>query len=78
MKLKNYGIILAATILLPLTSCETLSSKKKPLLNIYQPRILQLKQGIKVETKDGIYTPQVDEVWHSDASFREIENKLIY
>jgi hypothetical protein len=44
-------------------------------LNIYQPSILALKAGTRVETKEGIYTPQTDEVWHSDKRYRELERQ---
>lgn len=42
-------------------------------LNIYQPSILALKAGTRVETKEGIYTTQTDEVWHSDKRYRDLE-----
>jgi len=45
---------------------------------IYQPSILKLKANLSVQTNDGIYTPQVDEVWHSDKRFRELERSLYY
>jgi hypothetical protein len=45
-------------------------------LNIYQPSILVLEEGKKIETRDGFYTPQTQEIWHSDKRFRELERKL--
>lgn len=44
-------------------------------LNIYQPSIIVLEGGKKIETKEGFYTPQTEEVWHSDKRFRELERK---
>jgi hypothetical protein len=44
-------------------------------LNIYQPSILVLEQGKTIETRDGYYTPQTQEVWHSDKRFRELERR---
>jgi hypothetical protein len=61
-----------------LTSCEIGSFKKEPIYNIYQPSILSLEKGKSIITKDGIYTPQTDEVWHSDARFKKLENQLFY
>jgi hypothetical protein len=48
------------------------------VLNIYQPSILSLEKGKPVQTKDGIYTPETDEVWHSDKRFRLLERELYY
>jgi hypothetical protein len=31
-----------------------------------------------VQTKDGKYTPQFDETWHSDKRYREVERMLMY
>lgn len=31
-----------------------------------------------IQTKEGKYTPQFDEVWHSEKRYREIERKLMY
>ena len=75
MKLKNYAqlALIAATI--GLTSCGLNYSKKKEELNIYQPSILSLEKGKPIHTKDGIYTPETDEVWHSDKRFRLLERE---
>jgi hypothetical protein len=45
-------------------------------LNIYQPSTLRLSKSIPVQTRDGIYTPQTDEVWHSDARYRRLEREI--
>lgn len=44
---------------------------------IYQPRTLTLKAGQPVITPNGIYTPQVDETWHSAAAFRAVEQQAV-
>jgi hypothetical protein len=59
-----------------LTSCDQNLWKKKGELNIYQPSILSLEKGKSIQTKDGIYTPETDEVWHSDKRFRILERGL--
>jgi hypothetical protein len=45
-------------------------------LNIYQPSTLRLIKAEPIQTKDGIYTPQTDEVWHSDARYRRLEREV--
>lgn len=60
-----------------LTSCASASSAPKVSPQIYQPRVLQLKAGQPVPTKAGTYLPQADEVWHSDAAFRQLEQENI-
>jgi hypothetical protein len=45
-------------------------------LNIYQPSTIRLKANVPIQTTDGIYTPQTDEVWHSDARFRRLEREI--
>jgi hypothetical protein len=34
-----------------------------------------LEEGKQIETKEGFYTPQTEEVWHSDKRFRELERR---
>jgi hypothetical protein len=46
--------------------------------NISQPNILKLTKGTKVETADGNYVAQFDEVWHSDKRFRDLERIFLY
>jgi hypothetical protein len=70
----------ALAILAPaslLIGCASASSARKASLNLYQPPVLRLEQGQVIATKDGLHTPQMDEVWHSDARFRELENELV-
>lgn len=61
-----------------LTSCDPSLWKKEKPLNIYQPPILSLEKGKTISVKGGIYTPQTDEVWHSDARYRELERDILY
>ena len=78
MKLKNYALLVLIAAMTGLTSCEQNSWKKNEVLNIYQPSILYLEEGKSVQTKDGIYTPKTNEVWHSDKRFRLLERELYY
>ena len=75
-RLKKSGSMLA--ILIGLTSCGNNSSVKTSPLNIYQPSILNLRQGIPVQAAKGTYTPQYDEIWHSDARFRKLERQVYF
>ena len=76
MKLKNYALSGLMIAMIALTSCgPNLSTNVKPL-NIYQPAILFLEKDKSVITREGIYTPQTDEVWHSDARYRKLEREL--
>tara|TARA_R110000765_G_scaffold272951_1_gene371644 strand:+ start:607 stop:723 length:117 start_codon:yes stop_codon:yes gene_type:complete len=31
-----------------------------------------------IQSKEGIYTPQTDEIWHSDKRFRKLERQLYF
>jgi hypothetical protein len=76
MKSKNYALKGLMIAMIALTSCAPSSSTNVKPLNIYQPSILSLEKGKAVITKDGVYTPQTDEVWHSDARYRKLEREL--
>ena len=41
------------------------------------PRILRLETGIPVQTKDGLYSPQSDETWHSQAEYLRLEQEVL-
>lgn len=79
MKTKSALCVLVVTMLLSSlpTGCATASSAPKGSLQLYQPRVLQLPAGVPIPSKAGIYTPQVDEVWHSAAAYQDLENQLI-
>ena len=77
MKLQNYVTLASLLTLSLLTGCVHASLPKKPTLNIYQAPVLRLEKGSKVETKDGLYEVQQDEIWHSDQRYRALENQII-
>lgn len=79
MKLRSRACVLLAAMLTiaVLTSCASVSSARKESLQIYQPRVLHLRAGQTVQTPVGIYVPQTDEVWHSDAAYRALELELL-
>lgn len=73
--MKPILVIIAAIIL---SSCSSPQKTAKDFgsLNLYQPPIIILEGGKEVITKEGKYTPQTDETWHSDYRYRELERKL--
>lgn len=82
MNAKSKGCVILATLLLLwlLTGCASVSREASASLAnsmLYQPPVLRLEKGQQVQTKDGLYRPQADEVWHSDARFRTVEQQLI-
>lgn len=79
MKSRSLICVAAATLSIScvLTSCASKSSAPEASWQIYQPRVLRLKAGSPVATRDGTYLPQVDEVWHSDSAYRQLEQELI-
>jgi hypothetical protein len=67
-------------LLLPLTlltGCASVSQGNADLRRLYQPSILRLQAGQKVQTQDGIYRPQVPEIWHSDPRYRSLERSYL-
>lgn len=44
---------------------------------LHQPPILRIYKDQEIYTRDGKYIPQQDEVWHSDARYRQLEQKLL-
>jgi len=75
-KLKSYALLATMSPMIVLTSCGGSSSPKTSSLNIYQPSSLKLKAGQPIQTEEGVYTPQTNEVWHSDARYRKLEREL--
>lgn len=78
--LLNSGLALILLVSLLLIGCESVSregrvSSAESML--YQPPTLFLQAGVPVKTKEGTYTPQVDEVWHSHARFTALEQENI-
>ena len=78
MKLKNYVVMVIAMLPIVLTSCSENSSPRSETLNIYQPSTLSLQKGQPVQTKEGVYTPETDEVWHSDKRYRTLERTIFF
>lgn len=67
-------------LLLPLTGCVTSSPPAPASLSqnlLTAPPILHLPKGQPVQTLEGQYVPARDEVWHSDARFRLVEQQLL-
>ena len=73
----SFVIVALLLILMSLTGCFHVSLPKKPTLNLYQTPVLRIEAGTMVDTKDGIYTAQQDEIWHSDYRYRQLELKII-
>ena len=76
MKSKIFAASVLTLLLTGLTSCSQNSSPKTNTLNIYQASSLSLKAGTKVQTEEGVYNVQQDEIWHSDKRYRDLERKL--
>lgn len=81
MKLKTRSSASAslALLLLPLvlTACAHVSPGAGDSRRLYQPPSLRLQAGQPVQTMDGVHLPQVDEVWHSDARYRDLERAYL-
>jgi len=73
----SFVIVGLLLILMLLTGCSPVSLPKKPTLNLYQAPVLRIEAGTVIDTKDGIYTAQQDEIWHSDYRYRQLELKVI-
>ena len=78
MRSKVYVMSVLVLLLSALTSCSNSSSMKNTTLNIYQPSTITLPAGNAIQTKEGQYTPQTEEIWHSDKRYRDLERKLYY
>lgn len=82
MRKKYSACAILATLLLSfwLTGCVSGSREAAESLTkstLYQPPVLRLSAKQEVQTKDGRYTPQIDEIWHSDARYRTLEQENI-
>lgn len=78
-KVREGGCLLPLIgVVISLVSCASPQKAAKDFgsLNLYQPPIIILEGGKEVITKEGRYTPQTDETWHSDYRYRELERKL--
>ena len=76
LKLPAFALALLPLTIFALTACSSYYSQNAVLQRqLYQPPILHLKAGTPIQTAEGVYTPQVDEVWHSAARFNEVERQ---
>lgn len=63
-----------ATLLLvavTLTNCASRSPTVGDSMTLYAPPMLHLKAGTVIQTSQGRYQSQIDEVWHSDAEYQK-------
>ena len=79
LKMKSTACALLAILCLSAvqTGCVTASRENADLRHLYQPPVLRLQAGLQIVTQDGLHLPQVNEVWHSDARFRELEHRYL-
>jgi len=75
--LKKVATILMLTPMLGMSSC-CVCGKNVNSSTIYQPPTLRLNAGTSVQTVDGLYKAQGNEIWHSEQRYREAERKYIY
>lgn len=40
-------------------------------MRLYAPDLLRLPAGTSLQTLDGVYTAQTDEVWHNHATYMD-------
>ena len=69
-------VLLTLQIVLTFSCCHSRSGNV--LGSVHQPPILAIRAGTKVLTKEGLYTAEKDEVWHSDRRYRELEVRLSF
>ena len=74
----RYSAYVLATLLTSfvLTGCVCVSKRTSDSL-LGSPRILRLQAGMPVQTKDGLYNPQQDETWHSQAEYLRLEQEVL-
>lgn len=74
----RYFACVLATLLtsFALTGCACASRPTSGSLQ-GSPRILRLEAGTPVRTKDGLYNPQQDETWHSQAEYLRLEQEVL-
>ena len=78
--MRHCALVAVLLISLGLTSCATEPSpppaSSVASLTLYQPPTLQLAKGVPIQSKLGIYTPQMDETWVSPQEFAKVNNEL--
>lgn len=76
-KSRRCALLAVQTTLLALTLCGCAWKSSQSGLNIYQTPTLTLKAGTAIQTPEGIYTPQTDEVWVAAYKYNELEQKYL-
>lgn len=69
MKSSTLKLAQCLVIGLLLSGCESSKPTVESNMTLYAPPSLRLTKGSKVQTLDGVYTPQTDEVWHSHSDY---------
>lgn len=69
MKSSPLNLLLIPSIALVLASCVSHSTPLENSMALYSPEMLRVKKGSPIQTIDGVYIPQVDEVWHSHSVY---------
>lgn len=78
MKSTASAILAGLLTLSALTGCAHVSRDDAALRSLYQPPVLRISPALPpIQTPDGIYRPQVEEVWHSDARYRALERAYL-
>jgi hypothetical protein len=75
-KWKFYATLATLTLPAALTGCALITKPRpftSPTSRLYAPDTLRIKKGATIQTPEGIYQAQANEVWHSDRRFRELE-----
>lgn len=71
MKLSRWNLALFLMSAAALTGCVSNSQRPENTMRLYSPAVLHLEAGKEIKTLNGIYTPQVDEIWHSHPSYMD-------
>lgn len=54
-----------------LMSCASSSDGGGSSMQLYSPPFIALRAGSTIEVVGGTYTPQVNEIWHSNAEYQK-------
>ncbi|WP_043588954.1 hypothetical protein [Geminisphaera colitermitum] len=77
MKSQLYAAALLLLITsVPIACMSGCSSSAASQRTLYQPPILHLRAGRPIQTAEGLYTPQVDELWHSGERYAAREREV--
>jgi hypothetical protein len=64
--------------LLVLTGCATSTqTAQEQQRQLFQPLTLSLKAGQPIQTQQGLYTPQVDELWYSPSEMKKADDEIL-